>query len=499
LAGIEGETGDPHPERALPDPALVVLVGASGSGKTTWAQARYRAPEVVSSDQLRSVVGSGEQDLDASADAFRLLDQIVAGRLGRGLTTVVDTLGLDPGRRLQWLDLARSARLPAVAVVFHAPAAVCRERNAARGKPVPARVLAGQLSRVTHVPTELAGEGWDVLVVSSGDGPLSAGSARVADPERAPAARASTGLGFVLHLSRFPWGEDPLAWLRGMAMAAQEAGFEGLSLMDHLIQIPQVGRAWDPIPEPWVTLGVLAGLDTQLRLGTLVTPVTFRAPGVTAKAAATLSAISGGRAFVGVGAGWWEREHAAFGLRFPSAAERLDLLESGIETMRALWSPGTKPYAGQRSSLPETTCYPRPEGPVSVIVGGGGRRTLEIAARLGDACNLPTDPAGLAKIGRFRQLVLDAGRSADDVAVTVLDLPVVGADRDDAWARVERLRGRAPAAAYARRHHAGTPADHIQRLRGLAALGVRTVFVAPPDLGTPDDVLALAPITAAFA
>src|SRR4029453_182827 len=113
---------------------------------------------------------------------------------------------------------------------------------------------------------------------------------------------------------------------RGMAIAAQEAGFEGLSLMDHLIQIPQVGRAWDPIPEPWVTLGVLAGLDAQLRLGTLVTPVTFRAPGVTAKAAATLSAISGGRAFVGVGAGWWEREHAAFGLRFPSAPERLDLL-----------------------------------------------------------------------------------------------------------------------------------------------------------------------------
>ena len=94
--------------------------------------------------------------------------------------------------------------------------------------------------------------------------------------------------------------------------------------MDHLIQIPQVDRAWSPIPEPWVTLGALAGLGTGLELGTLVTPVTFRAPGITAKAAATLDALTGGRAFVGVGAGWWEREHAAYGLPFPPARERLD-------------------------------------------------------------------------------------------------------------------------------------------------------------------------------
>ena len=80
----------------LPDPALVVLVGASGSGKSTWAGARYRAQEVVSSDELRGVVGSGPHDLDASADAFAVLETVVAARLGRGLTTVVDTLGLDP-------------------------------------------------------------------------------------------------------------------------------------------------------------------------------------------------------------------------------------------------------------------------------------------------------------------------------------------------------------------------------------------------------------------
>ena len=88
---------------------------------------------------------------------------------------------------------------------------------------------------------------------------------------------------------------------------------------------------------------MLAGLDTDLRLGTLVSPVTFRPAGITAKTVATLDAISGGRAFLGIGAGWWEREHAAFGLPFPSTKERLDDLEAAIETIRALWSPGQLP------------------------------------------------------------------------------------------------------------------------------------------------------------
>ena len=91
---------------AVPDPALVVLAGPSGSGKSGWAAARYRPSEVVSSDQLRGIVGSGESDLDASADAFALLDQIVRARLRRGLTTVVDSLGFDAQRRLAHLELA---------------------------------------------------------------------------------------------------------------------------------------------------------------------------------------------------------------------------------------------------------------------------------------------------------------------------------------------------------------------------------------------------------
>lgn len=485
----------------LPDPALVVLVGASGSGKSTWAAQRYRTEEVVSSDALRGVVGSGTHDLDASTDAFALLEMIVTARVGRGLTTVVDTLGFDAGRRRRWVSEARAAGLPAVVVHLDTPDDLCRRRNAERDRPVPARALAEQLRRERVVTAEIEAEGWDLVVAVTVDVP-----ATEHEPlQGAEAARpveertASTGVDVLLQVSRFPWGEDPLGWLRGMALAADEAGFAGLALMDHLIQIPQVGRAWDPIPDPWVTLGALAGLDTHLRLGTLCTPVTFRQPGILAKAAATLSALNGGRAFVGIGAGWWEREHRGFGLPFPPARERLDDLEQAIRVMRALWAPGTKATAAEGFSLPETTCYPRPTTPIPVIVGGGGeRRTLRIAAEHADACNLvSSDPQVLRrKIEVLGQHCAAVGREPSEVAVTVLDLTVVGSDRDDVWRRVERLRGRTPAATFAARTHAGTVAQHRQRHAELAGLGVSTVFVSTPDLNSAQDVLDLAALNA---
>jgi alkanesulfonate monooxygenase SsuD/methylene tetrahydromethanopterin reductase-like flavin-dependent oxidoreductase (luciferase family) len=246
---------------------------------------------------------------------------------------------------------------------------------------------------------------------------------------------------------------------------------------------------------------MLAGLDTALRLGTLVTPVTFRAPGVLAKSVATLDVLSGGRAFCGIGAGWWDREHAAFGLPFPSAGERLNQLEAAIETVRALWRPGTKAYRGDRVRLPETTCYPRPVSAIPIFVGGSGeRRTLQIAARLGDGCNLPSDLEVLdRKLAVLREHCRAAGRDPADMQVTVLDVPVIGRNREDVAALVERLRGRSGAAEFARRHHAGLAADHLARYRQLAGRGVSTIFVALPDLAGPDDVGRLAPVIAALA
>jgi predicted kinase len=397
-----------------------VLVGPSGSGKSFWAAERYRPDEVVSSDRLRSLVGSGEHDLDASADAFALLDHIVAARLRRGLTAVVDTLGLDPERRRGYLEVARGSGMPAVAVLFGTDAAECRRRNRERDVPVPAPVLDGQLRRMRTAAADIADEGWDLVVTAESAQP---------EPSHTPGARTAASeqqqrpvqMGVVLQLSRFPWKEDPAGpahWLASVARAAVEAGLQGIALMDHLIQIPQVGRAWEPIPEPWVTLGMLAGLEPGLRLGTLVTPVTFRAPGILAKTVATLDVLSGGKSFCGIGAGWWEREHAAFGLPFPRAKARLDELESAIETLRALWGPGTREYRGERVWLPETTCYPRPLAQIPVIVGGSGeKRTLRIAARLGDGCNLPSDIGTLdRKLAILRQHCVAAGRRSSACA-----------------------------------------------------------------------------------
>ena len=486
----------------IPDPALVVLVGAAGSGKSTWAAQHYRPAEIVSSDQLRAVVGSGEHDLDASDVAFSLLDQIVAARAGRRLTTVVDTLGLSPDRRLGYVALARRGRLPAVAVLFDTDGAICRQRNRSRDRSVPAAVLDAQLARVRETAGQLEAEGWDLVVRLSEGAPAHAvepahtpGSSRAARQQR----HRPTRLQFIVQISRFGWGDDPAGWLRAIALAADEAGFAGLALMDHLIQIPQVGRAWDPIPEPWVTLGLLAGIDTDLRLGTLVSPVTFRPAGVLAKTAATLDALSGGRAFCGIGAGWWDREHAAFAVPFPSAAARLRMLEAEIETLRALWQPGTRAYRGTHIELPETTCYPRPAGDIPVIVGGSGDRTLDIAARLADGCNLPSDVGVLDdRLAVLRAQCVRAGRDPAEVAVTVLDVPVVGRDREHVAALVESLRGRVSAAAFARSHHAGVAADHVGRYRLLAERGVSTVFVSLPNLAGPDDLARFAPIVASF-
>jgi alkanesulfonate monooxygenase SsuD/methylene tetrahydromethanopterin reductase-like flavin-dependent oxidoreductase (luciferase family)/predicted kinase len=478
----------------LPDPAVVVLAGAAGSGKSTWAAERYRTSEIVSSDALRAIVGSGPADLDASIDAFELLDTIVSARAGRSLTTVIDTLGLDHGRRLGYLELARSAGLPALLVIMNSSPRLCRERNRLRDRPVPAPILTEQLRKIKSMVDTASDEGWDqvLIIEESVTATMPPPDTDRIDRDHGPARCPRV----ILQVSRFPWGGDPAKWLGDIALAADSIGFDGIALMDHLIQIPQVERAWEPIPEPWVTLGLLAGLDTKLRLGTLVSPVTFRAPGIIAKMAATLDALSGGRAFCGLGAGWWLREHQAYGLDFPKPAQRLDQLQRCIETLRALWAPGTKAYAGRYLNLPETTCYPRPSGQIPIIVGGSGeRRTLKIVAEQADGCNLPSDERVLSsKIDILRRHCTAIGRDPAEVEITVLDLPVIGTDREDVGRRVEKLRGRTPAAAYAAQHHAGTPESHVERYRRLADLGVGTVFCSLADLAGADDLARCSPL-----
>ncbi|HEU5112017.1 MAG TPA: AAA family ATPase, partial [Acidimicrobiia bacterium] len=152
-------------ELRLPAPCLVVLVGASSSGKSTWAGRAFKETEVVSSDRLRGIVGSGEDDQQAGTAAFSILEQIVEERMRRRLTTVIDTLGFDREKRRRWVALAHEADLPAFAVVFDTPPEQARVRNAEQVRPIPKTVLDKQLARFRVVRTEIDEDGFDRVLV----------------------------------------------------------------------------------------------------------------------------------------------------------------------------------------------------------------------------------------------------------------------------------------------------------------------------------------------
>jgi F420-dependent oxidoreductase-like protein len=478
---------------AIPSPCLVVLVGPSSAGKSTWAAEHFAPDEIVSSDRLRALVGHGEDDLDATDDAFAVLDAIVGHRLGRRLTTVVDTLALDPERRHHYRELATAHGVPCVAVGFDVTVEQGRARNRERARPLPADALRRQYARWREVRRELDREGFAAVLRPD---PVRVVPGHVATRTDAGGPSAPTGAGpdramrFGLHLSAFPWTGEPAAMstgLRDAAVAAEQAGFDSLWLMDHVRQIPQVGRDWDPMLDPYTVLGSMAAVTTSVRLGALVTPVTFRHPAQLAKVVATLDQLSAGRAVCGLGLGWYEREHRAYGWDFPPVRARYELLEDVLEVLPLLWGPGAPAFDGRRVTIPEAIGYPRPvQARVPILVGGGGeRRTLPLAARHADAVNLMGPPDVVArKVGVLHQHAVAAGRDPDAIEVTHLAPTLVGRDRREVRALVDQLRPRrATAAAYAAQVHAGTIEDQVDRIDALRAAGVQHVIASLPDLG----------------
>ena len=468
----------------LPDPCLVVLVGATGAGKSAWAQAWFHPDQIVSSDRLRAVVGAGERDQRAGRDAFELLDLIVAKRLRRGLTTVVDSTGLEAKRRSAWRALAERAGVPAHAVVLETPEKVVRERNRARGAPVPAKVVAAQLREAAEVRERLAGEGFAGVHAA---GPVElVPPAFVGAPQAAARQQADPlPLAFGLQVSRFGWGAATAQTLAEVARAAEEAGFTSLWLMDHFLQIPQVGREWEDMLESYTTLGYLAGVTERIRLGTLVTGVTYRNLAHLAKVVATLDVVSGGRALCGLGAAWFEREHRLYGWAFPALAERYALLEDALELLPLMWGPGAPRFEGRTTVVAEATCYPRPlQERIPILVGGSGeRRTLRLVARHADACNLFGDAAAVRhKLEVLRSHCEAEGRDPAAIAVTHL-----------APARV--VAGREPREGQG----AGTVDEHVGRYRELAEAGVQTAIVGLADARGPESVTRFADVVAAFA
>ncbi len=278
-----------------------------------------------------------------------------------------------------------------------------------------------------------------------------------------------------LYCNRFNWpgtetGIGPA--LAVMAQEAEAAGFASFWVMDHFFQLPRHGAVEEPMLEAYAALAFVAAVTERMRLGTMVTGVTYRHPGVLVKSATTLDVLSGGRVSFGIGAAWFDREHEGLGIPFPALKERFERLEETLQITHQMWSGEVGAFTGKHYQLAETLCRPlpvqRPRPPI-VVGGRGERKTLRLVARYGDACNftlfnhLPdlSAPAALDEV-RHKLNVLrahcdDLGRPYDDIERTVLGwLPITETPRDGGL----------------------TPDQALAVLEGYAALGVDHLLIA---------------------
>jgi F420-dependent oxidoreductase-like protein len=230
-----------------------------------------------------------------------------------------------------------------------------------------------------------------------------------------------------LHVWRFDWADGPEAIGPGVADLAQRAealGIKTLSFMDHFFQMEAAAPPTDPMLEGYTALGFVAGCTSTLRLRLLVTGVTYRHPGVLAKTVTTLDVLSGGRAELGIGAAWYDREHRGLGVPFPSMKERFERLEEAIQICLQMWSDDDGPYEGRHYQLAETLCRPQPVSsprPRIMIGGSGEKKTLRFVAQYADACNPMGSPEDVAhKIDVLRRHCDAIGRDPNEIEVTTM-------------------------------------------------------------------------------
>ncbi len=263
-----------------------------------------------------------------------------------------------------------------------------------------------------------------------------------------------------LHVINFSFADAPgsiAPTLGRVAGMAEDVGFHRLSVMDHYFQMEIYGlNARMEMLEGYTTLGFLAAQTQRVKLGLMVTGVNYRYPGLLAKIVTTLDVLSGGRAFLGIGAGWYEREHKGLGVPLPGIGERLDRLEDTLKICRQMWSDDEGPFTGKRTELAETINVPPPiQQRIPVLVGGGGeKRLLRLLAEHADACNLFTqagEDVVRHKLEVLRKHCDDVGRDFGEIRKTVLH---------------------------------GGPADPdalVEAMRPYAAMGIEEVIVMPDD------------------
>jgi F420-dependent oxidoreductase-like protein len=234
---------------------------------------------------------------------------------------------------------------------------------------------------------------------------------------------------FGLQIPWFSWPGSPdnhRGVLRDAARTADEAGFDSLWVMDHFFQLPMIGDATMEMHEGYTTLGYLAGVTEKITLGTLVTGVTYRYPSMLTKQVTSLDVLSGGRAWLGIGAAWFEREHLGLGVPFPPVRERFERLEEAVQIAKQMWSDDDGPYKGTHYQLEETICSPQPlrkPHPPIMIGGGGEKKTLRLVAKYADACNVAGGPDEMRhKFDVLKRHCDDVGRDYDEIERTIMTL-----------------------------------------------------------------------------
>jgi F420-dependent oxidoreductase-like protein len=285
-----------------------------------------------------------------------------------------------------------------------------------------------------------------------------------------------------LQIPYFTWLDGPPLGeaFGGVAERAEEAGFDSLWVMDHFFQIPGVGPVEFDMLEAYTTLGFAAAKTSRIKLGAMVTGVTYRHPGVLAKTVTTLDVLSIGRAYCGIGAAWFDREHEGLGVPFPPLKQRFEMLEEALQITKQMWSDDNGPYEGKHYRLAETMCVPLPVAKPhpSILIGGRGeKKTLRLVAKYGDAWNMSTsfDRNGVEEFTRLSGVLRGhcerEGRAYDAIEKTMLTTLMVRMDGGGRWL---------------------APAQAVSQLREFADAGVDQMIFNMPHVESPGTLHLLA-------
>jgi len=274
--------------------------------------------------------------------------------------------------------------------------------------------------------------------------------------------------------------------LLAAAQATERLGFDAFFRSDHYLAIESPGP---PGPtDAWITLAGLARETSRIRLGTLVTPVTFRLPGPLAITVAQVDQMSGGRVELGLGTGWFDAEHTAYGIPFPPVAERFGRLEEQLEVITGLWGTAegkTFSFSGSYYTLTDSPALPKPAQrprPPVLIVGGGERRTPRLAARFADEYNVPFDTveASAAAFGRVRQACQEAGRDPGSLVYSAAQTVCCGRDEAELARRAQATGEQL--ADLRQSGLAGSPAEIVDKLGRFARAGAERIYLQVLDL-----------------